>query len=197
MPEPTSRTLMFPRSIAVVITAVFIALNSSPAVSAAPISLYWNDVAMNEIRRANSADPNAARMLAIVHIAMYDACTAYDPAAVPMRANGILKRPPEEMTVSNRLEAMSFAAHRTLVALIPSMTQIADAALVALGYDLRQAGSDDAATAPGIGNLAAIAVLASGKIVASQSVVVHAKRSDSSSYRDLGNQSDDWRQVQP
>jgi hypothetical protein len=99
-------------------------------------------------------------MLAIMHAAMYDAWTAYDPIAAPTRANGILKRPPEENTDSNKIEAISFAAHKALVDLFPSMAADIDDALIRLGYDLEDANSADTSTPAGIGNVAADAVAA-------------------------------------
>jgi hypothetical protein len=123
------------------------------------ISVYWDNVALNYLQETNAGPTTAARMLAIMHTAMYDAWTAYDPIAVPSRANGILKRPPEETTASNKIEAISFAAHKALVDLLPSMASGVDIALSRLGYDLEDAGNADTSTPAGIGNVAAEAVI--------------------------------------
>src|SRR3984957_8313348 len=127
---------MFVRRVAMALTAVLVLLESAAAASADTVSVYWDNVALDYIQRTNSEPPTAARILAIRHAAMYDAGTAYDPIAVPSRANGILKRPPEETTDANKIEAISFAAHKALVNLLPSMTASIDAALARLGYDL-------------------------------------------------------------
>ena len=145
------------------LTAVLVLLESAAAASADTVSVYWDNVALDYIQRMNSEPPTAARMLAIIHAAMYDAWTAYDPIAVPSRANGILKRPPEETTDANKIEAISFAAHKALVNLLPSMTASIDAALRRLGYDLDDVNSADTSTPPGVGNVAAKAVIDIGQ----------------------------------
>src|ERR1700723_3113950 len=149
---------MFVR-VAMALTAVLVLLESAAAASADTVSVYWDNVALDYIQRMNSEPPTAARMLAIMHAAMYDAWTAYDPIAVPSRANGILKRPPEETTASNKIQAISFAAHKALVDLLPSMASGVDIALSRLGYDLEDVGSADTSTPAGIGNVAAEAVI--------------------------------------
>jgi hypothetical protein len=150
---------MFVRRVAMTLTAVLVLLETAAAASADTVSVYWDNVALEYIQRTNSEPPTAARMLAIMHAAMYDAWTAYDPIAVPSRANGILKRPPEETTDANKIEAISFAAHKALVNLLPSMTASIDAALRRLGYDLDDVDSADTSTPPGVGNVAARAVI--------------------------------------
>jgi hypothetical protein len=147
---------MFVR-VAMTLTAVLVLLESAAA-RADTVSVYWDNVALDYIQRTNSEPPTAARMLAIMHAAMYDAWTAYDPIAVPSRANGILKRPPEETTDANKIEAISFAARKALVNLLPSMTASIDAALRRLGYDLGDVDSVDTSTPPGVGNVAAATV---------------------------------------
>src|ERR1700674_419648 len=149
---------MFVR-VAMALTAVLVLLESAAAASADTVSVYWDNVALDYIQRTNSEPPTTARMLAIMHAAMYDAWTAYDPIAVPSRANGILKRPPEETTDANKIEAISFAAHKALVNLLPSLTASIDAALARLGYALEEADSVDTSTPPGVGNVAAKAVI--------------------------------------
>jgi Domain of unknown function (DUF6851) len=131
-----------------------------PAASADTVSIYWDSVALNHIQQTGFQSEIAMRMLAVMHAAMYDAWTAYDPVAVPSRPNGILKRPPEEYTDANKIEAVSFAARKALVELLPSMRPSIDAALTRLGYDLEDSGSADTSTPAGIGNVAADAVVA-------------------------------------
>jgi hypothetical protein len=150
---------MFVRRVAMTLTAVLVLLEATAAARADTVSVYWDNVALDDLQRTNYEPPTAARILAIMHAAMYDAWTAYDPIAVPSRANGILKRPPEETTDANKKEAISFAAHKALVNLFPSMTASIDAALTRLGYDLEEVDSADTSTPPGVGNVAAEAVI--------------------------------------
>ncbi len=124
------------------------------------VCVYWDNVFLNHIQQTGAQPQLATRMMAAMHAAMYDAWTAYDPVAVPSRSNGILKRPPEENTDANKIEAISFAARKALVQLLPSMQSSIDAALVTLGYNLEDASSADTATPAGIGNVAADAVVA-------------------------------------
>jgi hypothetical protein len=147
------------RSVATSLIAMLCCMGLGSAASADTVIIYWDNVALNYIQR-DSGPAVASPTLATMHTAMYDAWTAYDPKAVPTRANGILKRPPEEMTDSNKMEAISFAARRTLVYLFPSMASRIDAALAELGYDLEDASNADTATPSGIGNVAASAVVA-------------------------------------
>jgi hypothetical protein len=151
---------MFFRRVAITLTAALAVLEFALPATAETISEYWDDVALAHIQQAGSLPPLAARMMAVMHAAMYDAWTAYDPTAVPTRANGILKRPPEESTDSNKIMAISFAAHKALVDMLPSMTSSVDSALAQLGYNLQDAGSADTSTPAGLGNVAADAVIA-------------------------------------
>jgi hypothetical protein len=147
------------RRAAMTLTALLVWSGFAGVAGADTVSVYWDNVAINYIQQTNAEPSIAARMLAIMHAAMYDAWTAYDPIAVPSRANGILKRPPEETTASNKIEAISFAAHKALVDLLPSMASGVDIALSRLGYDLEDVGSADTSTPAGIGNVAAAAVI--------------------------------------
>jgi hypothetical protein len=147
------------RRAAMTLTAVLVWSGFAASAGADTVSVYWDNVALNYIQESNAEPTIAARMLSIMHAAMYDAWTAYDPIAVPSRANGILKRPPEETTDSNKIEAISFAAHKALVDLLPSMASGVDIALSRLGYDLENVGSADTSTPAGIGNVAAEAVI--------------------------------------
>lgn len=142
------------------LTTVLAVLKFAPPASADTISLYWDNVALGHIQQTGSQPQLAMRMMALMHAAMYDAWTAYDPVAVPSRSNGILKRPPEENTDANKIEAISFAARKALVDLLPSMTASIDAALTRLGYDLEDVASADTSTPAGIGNIAAKVVVA-------------------------------------
>ena len=153
---------MFLRRVAITLTAALAVLELTSTATAETISAYWDNVAFTYIQRTGSGPQTAARMMTVMHAAMYDAWTVYDPVAVPTRANGILKRPPEETTDSNKIEAISFAAHKALVALLPSIASGVDTALADLGYDLEDVGNADTSTPAGIGNVAADAVITLG-----------------------------------
>jgi hypothetical protein len=101
-----------------------------------------------------------ARALAIAHTCIYDAWAAYDHKAVGTCLAGSLRRPANERTLSNRVQAISFAAYRAAVDLFPgSIATVFDPLLRDLGYD-RADLSLDLATPTGVGNAAAQAVLA-------------------------------------
>jgi hypothetical protein len=95
-----------------------------------------------------------ARMLAIVHTAMYDAWAAYDARAIGTRLGGSLRRPAKERTLENKRKAMSYAAYRALLDLFPAQKASFDKIMSDLHYDLL-----DASTAAGVGNAAAAALI--------------------------------------
>jgi hypothetical protein len=71
--------------------------------------LVWNDQTLASIRRLPPAPTVAARALAIVHTAIYDAWAAYDPLAVGTRLGAGLRQPQAERTQANKDEAVSYA----------------------------------------------------------------------------------------
>jgi hypothetical protein len=100
-----------------------------------------------------------ARALAIAHTCIYDAWAAYDHRAFGTRLADTLRRPPNEGTLSNRVQAISFAAYRAAVDLFPgSASTTFDPLMWDLGYDVMDV-SFDITTPTGIGNIAAQAVL--------------------------------------
>ena len=130
--------------------------------SAAPrdsVVLLWNKAFLDGVRESKLGPPMVARALAIAHTCIYDAWAAYDHRAVGTRLSGSLRRPPDERKLSNRVQAISFAAYRAAADLFPRSTAtIFDPLMASLGFD----GADisrDTSTPPGIGNVAAKAVL--------------------------------------
>lgn len=87
--------------------------------------LQWNEVLLDAIRVDRTAPPLAARNMAIVHIAIYDAVNAIDPTheAYARRQHGPKDASPEA--------AVAAAAHRTLIELFPAQKATFDAALAA------------------------------------------------------------------
>jgi membrane-associated phospholipid phosphatase len=87
------------------------------------VVLLWNETALNAIRADRTAPPLAARNLAIMHAAVFDAANAltrtHRPYFVEVTVNG----------GESSEAAAAVAAHRTLVTLFPQQVGIFDAAL--------------------------------------------------------------------
>ncbi|MGH2484312.1 MAG: DUF6851 domain-containing protein, partial [Candidatus Limnocylindria bacterium] len=99
-----------------------------------------------------------ARALAIVATCQFDAWAAYDRKAVGTMLGGSLRRPPQERTLANKKEAISFGAYRAAVDLFPASKALFDSLMQNLGYDPSNT-STDTITPAGIGNVACQAVL--------------------------------------
>jgi hypothetical protein len=121
--------------------------------------LRWSEQALAAIRALKTGPTINARALAVVHTAMYDAWAAYDPVAVGTRLGGSLRRPADERTDAYKSQAVSYAAYRALLNLLPARTADFEGLMAAMGYDPDDASTDPASPA-GVGNQAAAAVLA-------------------------------------
>lgn len=119
----------------------------------------WNETALQAIRAQRPGAPIAARSLAIVHTAMYDAWAAYDATALGTRYRGNLRRPAPEHTAPNKSTAISFAAYAALVDQFPAQKALFDARMSALGLNPAHA-RHDAGSPEGIGTIAAGSVVA-------------------------------------
>ena len=129
-----------------------------------PLALLWNRAACNGVDLARFAPTVAARTLAMVHTAMYDAWTSYSGGtAISTTTGDRLKRPPEEHTQRNREVAFSVAAYRVLDELctdqLPDEHQGMFKALLKNVCTQRNAAKSDPSTPEGIGNLAAKLVI--------------------------------------
>src|ERR1017187_1275063 len=123
------------------------------------VLLQWNASALQGIRDSKLGAPVAARALAVVHTCMYDAWAAYDERAVATQLAGALRRPASDRTLSNKDRAVSYAAYRALMDVLPVDTNSVYVPLMKqLGYDPRD-DSTDIETPTGIGNVACAAVL--------------------------------------
>jgi hypothetical protein len=137
---------------ALVLCAVTPALAQSPTVV-----VQWNNATLNAIVATSAPPTVAARALAIVHTAMYDAWAVYDPVAIgtqptsPRQAGG---------SDDDKTQAVSYAAYETLLDLFPAQKPALDAVMKTLGYDpaLR---SGNPMTPEGVGTFAATAVVTS------------------------------------
>jgi hypothetical protein len=119
----------------------------------------WNNAALQGIRDAKSGAPMVTRALAVVNPCMYDAWATYDERAVGTQLQGALRRPAPERTLSNKEKAISYAAFRALVDVLPVDTDSVFKPLMKqLGYDPND-NSTDIETPTGIGNVSCAAVL--------------------------------------
>jgi hypothetical protein len=141
---------------------------ATPALSGLPLDVFasgdsvvllWNEAALQGVRDSKLGPPMVARALAIVHTCIFDAWAAYDHQAVGTRLGGALRRPPRERTLANLNTAISFAAYRAAVDLFPGdRASVFDRLMRRLGYDPANM-TDDITCPPGVGNVAAQAVL--------------------------------------
>ena len=114
--------------------------------------LVWNAQTLESIRKLPPAPTVAARALAIVHTAIYDAWAAYDPLAVGTRLGAGLRQPQAERTQANKDKAISFAAYTALVDLFPTRQEIFAQQMTDLGY---VTDGSDTSTAATVGRIAA------------------------------------------
>lgn len=140
------------------VTLLLILCTAQTAMAADNAVIDWNNAMLQAIRNTRMAPPIAARAIAIVHTSIFDAWAAYDQTAVGTRLGGSLRRPASEHTLENKQKAISFAAYRALVDLFPTQVALFDALMRQLGYDPADT-STDTATAAGVGNVAAAALL--------------------------------------
>jgi Domain of unknown function (DUF6851) len=80
----------------------------------------WNQEILESIVATKTPPTIAARALAVVHTAVYDAWAAYDPVAVPTLGNGNGRQPSAERILDNKTKAVSWAAYRVLRDLFPT-----------------------------------------------------------------------------
>jgi hypothetical protein len=120
------------------------------------VVLTWNEAVLAAIRATRPAPPVAARALAIVHTAMYDAWAAYDPWAVGTRLGFV--PPPTDRGTAVKSDAVGYAAYHAILDLFPDRKSNVDATLAAVGLDPPSSATDPT-TSAGIGAAAARAVL--------------------------------------
>jgi hypothetical protein len=118
--------------------------------------LVWNEETLESIRRLPPGPTAAARALAIVHTAIYDAWAAYDPLAVGTRLGAKLRQPESERTQANKDKAVSFAAYLALTDLFPARQATFDQRMATLGY---ATDGSDTSTAATVGTVAGQAVV--------------------------------------
>lgn len=141
--------------------AAFLLLPAVEALASQPsyIVIQWDNATLQGIRDAKLGAPMVARALAIVHTCMYDAWAAYDELAFGTQLQGALRRPLSERTLANKERAISYAAYRALVDVLPvDKDSVYDPLMKQLGYDVHD-DSTDIDTPAGIGTVACAAVL--------------------------------------
>lgn len=133
-----------------------------------PLALQWNRLTCDTIYHSQLPPTLAARTLAMVHTAMYDAWTAYASGCYISTTTGDrLKRPEAEHTQVNREIAFSYAAWRVLEVLFADQCNAKELKeqVAPLLEKLKGCHIDDRTldikTPQGIGNLSAKLVLES------------------------------------
>jgi hypothetical protein len=147
-------------SLLTVTTTFALVLTATPQ-SRAPqpnVVIQWNQAILQGVRDGTIGPPMVARALAIVHTCIYDAWAAYDKKAIGTQFGDELRRPRRERILPNKNQAISFAAYRASVDLIPWDKVKFDKLMARLGYDINDF-STDLTTPTGIGNVACAAVL--------------------------------------
>jgi hypothetical protein len=102
------------------------------------IVVLWNEAMLAAIRNGAPRPTVTARALYLVHQAMYDAWSVYDPIAAPVVIHASLRRPALEQTDANKAAAASQAAYHMLRQLYPDYEQKTEAfsrLLRNLGYE--------------------------------------------------------------
>jgi hypothetical protein len=118
--------------------------------------LTWNEAVLAAIRATRPAPPVAARALAEVHTAMYDAWAVYDERAVGTRL-GFVPAPADRGPAA-RAEAVGYAAYHVLLDLFPDRRAGLDATMAEV--DLApDAPAADPGTPAWVGAAAARAVV--------------------------------------
>jgi hypothetical protein len=125
----------------------------------APLTLQWNQLALDAIQYTKTSPPLAARALAMLHTAMYDAWSVYHPNAISTTTALYIKAKPGQCNKDNTRMAFSFAAYRVLtelfwLALRPENKHMFRDWMCDCGYNPDDT-TLDINTPQGIGNLAA------------------------------------------
>jgi len=120
------------------------------------VVLQWDEELLQAFRALPPGPTVVARAIHVLHTAIFDAWSAYNPKATATRLGRTLKRPPREATLANKNKAISFAAYKALVDLFPARQFDFAEQMAALGYAV---DGSDTSTAAGVGTTAAQAVV--------------------------------------
>src|SRR5690606_5792761 len=80
-----------------------------------PLVLKWNQLMLEAIKLTKTSAPLAARALAMMHTAMYDAWFVYDNCAYSTSTAKYIKIPKSNCAKDNIRKSFSYAAYRILV----------------------------------------------------------------------------------
>jgi hypothetical protein len=131
-----------------------------------PLTLQWNQLTLDAIKYSKTSPPLAARALAMVHTAMYDAWSVYHECALSTSTALYIKiLDNKNCTKDNKRKAFSYAAYRVLMdlfwlALPPENKNMFRDLMCECGYDPDDT-SLDITTPQGIGNLSAKLIIES------------------------------------
>jgi hypothetical protein len=159
---------MLMRNVAVLMLVVVATISGcgggDDAVFEPSVVVKWNQVALDAVRASPPRPTVNSRALFLLHTSIYDAWSAYSPAANGTQLGGQLRRPAAEHTEANKRAAVSYAAYAALLKLFPAYEQqtgafTAQMKNLGLPTDPATLASRDAATPAGIGNIAAETLL--------------------------------------
>lgn len=129
-----------------------------------PLTIQWNQVTLEAIKYTQTSPPLAARALAMVHTAMYDAWSVFNNKAISTTtALSVKIKEEHRCTSENKRMAFSYAAYRVLMHLfwlpLPAEhKQLFTDLMCSLGYDPDD-HSLDINQPQGVGNLVATLVI--------------------------------------
>ncbi|ERN42653.1 hypothetical protein KR51_00006470, partial [Rubidibacter lacunae KORDI 51-2] len=130
------------------------------------VSVIWDRAIQKAATDNSTTGPTiASRAYGVLHTAIYEAWSQYDPQAIGTLIDDNLQVPISEVTDENKIEAMTYAAFRVANFLFPDQAAAFDAALTDIeaefGISIDPTNtSTDASTPAGIGNSAAEAIIA-------------------------------------
>jgi hypothetical protein len=130
-----------------------------PAPYSKPLTLQWSQLTLDAIKISNTSPPLAARALAMVHTAMYDAWSVYNKCAFSTTTSRYIKRYDENCSENEMEKTFSYAAFGVLtdlfwLALPAEKRNMFRDLMIQCNYNPDDC-SMDITTAQGIGNLIA------------------------------------------
>jgi hypothetical protein len=120
------------------------------------VVLQWDEELLQAFRALPPGPTVVARAIHVLHTAIFDAWSAYNPKATATRLGRNLKRPPREHTLANKNKAISFAAYTALADLFPNRKADFAEQMAMLGYATNDSDTSTPAT---VGTLSAQSVL--------------------------------------
>lgn len=122
----------------------------------------WGEIAMtctaNDTEKFKPRPTITSRYLGLIWTAVFDAWSRYDEKATPFYLQNVARRNADEMDISNKEIAISYAAYRTMLQYFVADSAMLKKAMQQFGFDPDN-NSLDPNSAIGIGNLAAKSVI--------------------------------------